>query len=199
MSNSTTERSFSYQNVSVPQVNDTFYDLTTVSKIFNDSSTDLYNTSKTSTVESSSLFDNVKWEGYVEKDIPQNNYEYYDADGLSYGDESNLTQVKNVTNILINKQDENDSTSNYEENTTILILEPKENIGFEVEENITLVIEDNQENLNNTCNNVDVKIIKCFARVCNYNNNFEETKYKTTKGNKIHFLCVFFFNDINFN
>ncbi|CAG5084720.1 Similar to Tmc3: Transmembrane channel-like protein 3 (Gallus gallus) [Cotesia congregata] len=181
MSNTTTENFFSYQNVSVPQVNDTFYDLTTVSKIFNDSSTDLYNTSKTLTVESSSFFDNVKWEGYIEKDIPQNNYEYYDADGLSYGDESNLTQVKNVTNILINKQYANDSTGNYEENTTILILEPKENIGFEVEENITLVIDNNQENFNNTCNNGDVKIIKCFTRVCNYDNNLEEKKYKTTK------------------
>ncbi|XP_057321387.1 transmembrane channel-like protein [Microplitis mediator] len=169
MSNTSTKSPSSLTNIIMSKPNDTLDESMAISDFLNYSSTNLFNVSEMSKTESSSFFDDVKWEGYIEKDIPQNNYEYYDTDNSNYEDELNLTKVTNSTDIPANTTNDNYSTWIDVENTTTLTLKSKKK-----------TILDNEKNLTNS-HNVDIKIIKCFARICDYENDFKERKTEKTK------------------
>ncbi|XP_053594133.1 transmembrane channel-like protein isoform X2 [Microplitis demolitor] len=167
LSNTSTKSPSALTNIIMSKPNDTLDESMATSDFLNYSSTNLFNVSEMSKTVSSSFFDDVKWEGYIEKDIPQNNYEYYDTDNSNYEDESNLTQVTNSTDIPANTKNYNYSTWIDGENKTTLESKKK-----------TLL--DDEQNLINS-HNVDIKIIKCFARICDYENDFEERKIEKTK------------------
>ncbi|XP_034947665.1 transmembrane channel-like protein 3 [Chelonus insularis] len=135
-------------------------------------------------------YDDVKWEVYNERNIPQNNFEYYDSytDDFSYGDKESTVAGKNtVESSTVTTSEKYSRWSDTEE--ILFTKELNQNKSPEDRGSIELTT-DNQIFTSTTPRKprkpkIKMNVVQCFARVCDIHQDNEEShefkRYRNTR------------------